>query len=360
MDSLQRFACACERRQADRVPLDFNAHPRIITDLIAHYDLKDEDELLDRLSCDFYYLSGRDVSQNETMLPLYRGPKLPMTETERVCPFGIRFTRGVGQSKWWVDEALEGPLQNATTPREVLDHAWPDPKWFDLEPLHAECDAHADKVIVGGAWGAILGDSFRMHGFENFLLNLAMNPELIKALVSRTAEFYLALNQRMFEELGDKIDIWFFGNDFGSQDGLMFSLDMFDEFFLPHYKALVAQAHSFGIKAMCHSCGSVGKLIPRFIEAGVDILDPVQTTAADMDPATLKRQFGADLVFHGGIDTQQLLTGGTPEQVYEASVAMIEVLGNGGGYVLCSCNSIGPDVPLANIDAMYRAATQGA
>ena len=358
MDSRKRFACACDHRKPDRVPLDFNAHPKIITDLIAFYDLKSEDELLDHLSCDFYYLSGRDVSQNETMLPLYRGPELPMTDTERTCPFGIRFTRGVGCSKWWVDEALQGPLESATTPQEVLDHAWPEPDWFDFEPLHAECEAHRDKVIVGGAWGGILGDSYRMHGFENFLLNLAMNPELIKTLVSRMAQFYLDLNQRIFEELGDEIDVWFFGNDFGSQEGLIFSPDMFEEFFFPHYKAMIAQAHSFGIKAMCHSCGGITKLIPRLIEAGVDILDPVQTTAANMEPTSLKQQFGDDIVFHGAIDTQHLLSRATPEEVFDASVRMIDVLGKDGGYILCSCNSIGPDIPLANIDAMYRAATQ--
>ena len=107
---------------------------------------------------------------------------------------------------------------------------------------------------------------------------------------------------------------------------------------------------------MCHSCGSIRPLIPDLIDLGIDLLDPVQTTAADMEPDALKADFGDRLVFHGGVDTQEVLTRGTPDEVEQHCRSLIDTLGRSGGYVFSSSNSIGPDTPMANIDAMYRVA----
>lgn len=356
MTSRERFATAALHRNPDRVPIDYQSKAAVNNKLKAFYDISTERELLDTLGCDFYYLSVRDISQNETVFPLYRGPKLAVNETDRVCPFGIRFRRGVYADKFGADEAIEGPLEQASSPKDILSYRWPDPKWFDVEPLLEECEEFDDKVIVGGFWSGILGDSYRMHGFENFLLNLAMKPEIIKTLIERMTDFYLELNERVFSTVKGKLDIFFFGNDFGSQKGLLFSEQMWDEFFKESYTRLCDHAHSYGFKIMTHSCGSIVKLIDRFIEAGVDILDPVQTTAADMDPVELKNRFGDRIIFHGAIDTQQVLPMGTEDDVRSHVEETIRVLGRDGGYIFASCNSLQEDTPVENIDVMYSAA----
>ncbi len=360
MTSQERFAAACDHRLPDRAPVDYQAKRDADALIRAHLGVASERELLDALGCDFYYLSGRDISQNEAALPIYRGPALPTTETERVCPFGIRYQRSAYDFKFGADEVIRGPLEDAESPRDVLRHPWPEPRWFDPEPLLAECEAFADKVIVSGFWTAIFGNAYRMHGFANFLMNMALRPELIRTLVNRMTDFYLELNDRLFSALRGRIHLYYFGNDFGSQSGLLFSPKMWLDFYREPYERLIGLAHSYGLKVMAHSCGGIAELIRHFIDAGVDILDPVQTTAEGMDPRALKDRFGDRLVFHGAIDTQEVLPKGSVEEVRRHCTETLETLGAGGGYLFASCNAIQADTPMANVEAMYETARQHA
>jgi uroporphyrinogen decarboxylase len=356
MNSKERFRTVCGHRLLDRFPIDYLADPETDHRLKRFYGIRTEDELLDVLNCDFYYLPFRDISQNESFLPFYKGPVLKMTETERMCPFEIQYRRGAYNSKFAVDEVIKGPLENATHPEDILNHRWPSMDWFDLDPLHAECENHKERVIIGGMWTGILGDSYRMLGFQNFLMNMAMNPSLIKTLVDRMTEFYLELNDRVFSVLKGKIDIWFFGNDYATQNGLLFSIAMFEDFFLENIKRLTALAKSHGLKIMEHTCGAVSELLPLFIEAGIDIIDPIQVTAKGMEPAVLKERFGENIVFHGGIDTQQILPRESPAAVYEHACEIMNVLGQNGGYIFAPSQILQSDIPVENITAMYRAA----
>jgi uroporphyrinogen decarboxylase len=321
------------------------------------YGAGGERELLDALGCDFYYLSTRDISQNETSRPIYRGPKLAVSDTQRYCPFGIRFKRAAGDDKFGADEALGGPLENASTAKDILDYRFPDPSWFDVDPLVGECEEYSDKVVIGGFWTGLFGDSYRMRGFQNFLLDMAINPDLIHALVGRMTDFYLELNERLFAAVGNRMKVFFMGNDFGTQAGLLFSEDMWLDFFREPYGKVIGHAKSHGYRVMVHSCGAVEPLLRHFIECGVDILDPVQTTAAGMDPKALKETYGDRLVFHGAIDTQAVLPRGSAEDVKAHVRGMVTELGRDGGYILASCNSIQDDTPTENIMAMYETAT---
>lgn len=360
MNHQERFQKAFEHRCPDRCPIDYLAHPETNRRLKAHLGVETEEELLGQLGCDFYYLSCRDISQNESYFPIYQGPALRVTEAERTCPFKIRWRRQVYNAKFAVDEPIEGPLEKATSPKDVLSHEWPKVEHFDFSRFHEECEVHADRVIIGGFWSGILGDCFRMHGFEHFLMNMVANQELIKTLIDRMTEFYLELNDRLFSELKGKIDIWFFGNDFGSQNGLLFSEHLWGDYFFENIKKLCALARGYSLKVMMHSCGSIAPLIPSLLEAGVEILDPIQTSAAGMDPGVLKGRFGDRLVFHGAVDTQRVLPQESPEGVYRHATEMIRILGDQGGYIFAPSQILQPDVPVENIVAMYRAARETA
>ena len=358
MDARQRLTAVCEHRNPDRFPIDYIAKRDADQIIKRHFGVSTERELLDVLGCDLYHLSARDISQNEAFMPIYRGPELPVSETERTCPLGIRYQRAAYDWKLGADEALEGPLENAQTPQDVLKHPWPKPEHFDVEALIPECEGNADRAIVSGFWTAIFGNAYRMHGFENFLMNLALKPELIKTLVDRLTDLYLELNERLFTALKGKIDIYFFGNDFGSQNGLLFSRDMWLEFYFENYRRLIGLARDHGLKVMVHSCGSIRPILGDLIEAGVDIIDPVQTTAEDMEPKGLKEDFGDRLVFHGAIDTQGVLPGASAQQVVEHVRGLMRELGRDGGYIFAPCNAIQADTPPENVEAMYRAARE--
>jgi uroporphyrinogen decarboxylase len=355
MNSKERFQAALNHNKPDRVPVDYLATAEVTENLKKYFGISTERELLDTLNADFYYLSFRDISQNESGLPFYKGPKLYFAGNERVCPLGVRFHRKVFRDKFGADEAISGPFENISSTREILDHPWPKPDWFDLEPLIKESEDFSDKVIIGGFWSALFSHCFRMYGYQNFLMDMLMKPDNIRTLIDRTTEFYLEMNERMFSTMKGKMDIFFLGSDFGSQQGLLFSEETWMDLYYNNYKKLIDHAHSHGLKVMFHSCGSVSPLIPHFIKLGVDILDPVQITAANMEPQWLKDRFGKDIGFHGAIDTQHALPNLSAEEIIEYTLNTIRILGKNGGYILAPCNNIQNDTPMENIEALYQA-----
>lgn len=356
MNARERFAVTCKFNITDRVPIDYLADFETDSNLREYLGCISEDALLDYLHCDFYHMPCRDISQNEGFMRCYRGPSLDITECERTCSLGIRWHRRAYEHKFSVDETIAGPLENAETEEDILRHPWPKAEHFDFSVLEEECNAHSNRTIIGGLWTGIMGDSYRLYGYQRFLMNLALKPKIIKALIQQVKDMYLELNDAFFSQLKDKFDIWFFGNDFGSQNGLLISADMWHEFFYDPIRELTSLAHSYGLKVMMHSCGAIAEIIPSLIDAGVDILDPIQTTAKDMDPEKLAKDFGGQIVFHGGIDTQQILPYGTSEEVEAHVSGIIRELGSKGGYIFAPSQILGPDIPMENIVAMYKRA----
>lgn len=358
MNSRQRFQTICSHQAADRAPIDYLAHPAVDLKLKQYLRLETEEELLSALGCDFYYLSCKDISQNECCMPFYKGPRLDISGSERTCPLGIRFKREAFADKFAVDEAIAGPLNNATEPGDILKHQWPKASWFDFSPLLDEIQMHKDRVLISGLWTGILGDAYRLMGFQNFLMNIALNPELIKTLVNRLTDVYLELNDSIFSLLKGRLDIWFFGNDFGSQENLLFSKAHFREIFFGNISRLCSLAHSYQMKVMMHSCGAVSRLIPDLIEAGVDIIDPVQVSAKGMNIAELKSEFGDRIIFHGGIDTQQILPKADAETVRRHCLKTLDILGQDGGYIFAPSQLLQQDIPVENIIQMYKTARE--
>ena len=355
MTSRERFAATMAYEPTDRPAMDYYAHPVTNRRLKEYLGVKTERELLDNLGCDFYHMEGRCLSQNEFILKCWKKGQAPApTDTERTCPLGIRYQRLAFDGKFAVDEALAAPLANATTPREILDHPWPRAKDFDFTPWREECQAHADRVVVGGLNTAFFSNSFRMIGFERFLLSLAADPEFTRTLLDRMVDMYLELNDAAFTALNGTVDVYMFGADYGSQESLLMSRQMWLDYFFENTKRICAHAHSHGLKVMMHSCGAIFELIGDLIDAGVDMLDPIQLTAKGMGMDRLTEHFGGRIVFHGGIDTQHVLPEGTPDQVRTHAREVIDGLSAKGGYIFCPSQILSPDISDENIEAMYR------
>jgi uroporphyrinogen decarboxylase len=166
-------------------------------------------------------------------------------------------------------------------------------------------------------------------------------------------ETYLEITSRFLQSAGDRIDMVYFYDDVATQESLLISQDMWQDQIQPHHQKLIDLCQKHDVKVMYHCDGAIYPLIPRLIEMGIDVLNPIQADAKDMDPQKIKNEFGDKLAFHGGIDIIDTLPNGTPSQVQEEVKSRISTLGNGGGYILASSHHIQGDTPLENILAMY-------
>ena len=181
-------------------------------------------------------------------------------------------------------------------------------------------------------------------------------PELIDAILERVVDYYAIVSQRIFDAAGQAIDVFFIGNDFGSQNGPLLSEGMFRRFILPHLERLVNLGHGYGLKVMLHCCGGIAELIPAMIEIGLDGLHAVQPCCRGMDLHQLKARFGDRILFNGAIDSHHVLIEGTPERVRRATHEVLEIMKPGGGYVAgASHDTILEETPVENVLAMFDA-----
>jgi uroporphyrinogen decarboxylase len=246
------------------------------------------------------------------------------------------------------------PLANVTSIGEVEAYSWPSADCFDYGAIATLARTYGDYAIVAPAWWSPLFCRIsELCGMERAMTMLIQEPALVGAMVERITEFYLTFYQRSLDAAPGLIDIAFTGDDLSGQQGLLFSVETFRRYFKRPLSRIFEVIKSRGVKVMFHICGTVGELIPDLLDIGMDILNPLQFSAAGMDPRKLKDEYGRSLCFYGGIDIQHTLPYGTAEQVRAEVRQRIEVLAEGGGYILGPAHSLMDDVPVANVLAMY-------
>jgi len=225
--------------------------------------------------------------------------------------------------------------------------------------LRALRDRHHRAIMI--AFGAnLLEWASYLRRMDNFLMDLAANPIEAEALLDKLVEIHLAGLDKLLPAVGDYVDLIQLGDDLGMQKGPIVSVPMFRRFFKPRYQIITRHIKRLKphIRIFLHCCGGVYPLIADLIEAGFEVLNPVQINAKDMEPARLKRDFGKNLTFWGGgCDTQAVLARGTPQQVKDHVRRNIDTFAPGGGFVFCQVHNILAEVPPENIVAMYEAAT---
>ena len=242
---------------------------------------------------------------------------------------------------------------------EVEAFDWPDEKYIDFTETIAEIDRTiaADQAVLSGTWSCFFHDVCDFFGMENYFVKMYTDPGVVEAVTEHVVDFYLRINETLFKKVADKIDMFFFGNDFGSQLDLLISPECFNRFVMPAFVKFTEQAHRHGMKVLLHSCGSIDRVIPQLIDAGVDALHPIQAKAAHMDAVSLSRKYNGKIVFVGGVDTQELLPFGTPQQVRDEVRRLRDLFGP--NYVVSpSHESILPGVSHDNILAMAEAAAE--
>jgi uroporphyrinogen-III decarboxylase len=337
MTSRERVLVAFEHEEPDRVPCWCGASVEFWDKAKRQLQLDDE-SLRIRLGDDFRRVFAE-----------YAGPDFKLSEgaTYRTV-FGVE-REGLGYG-----QPMNHPLANATL-KEVHDYPWPDPAWMDVTKITSEAMAYDGQyAILGGDWSPFWHDAIDLLGMENLYMKMYDEPQLADAVMQHMVDYYAAVSRRIFDAAGDAIDIFFIGNDLGSQTGPLLSPELFERFVLPHLRRLIDLGHSYDVKVQLHCCGGFAPLIPLLIEAGLDGLHAIQPACYGMDLAELKTNFGDKILFNGAIDSHHVLIEGTPGTVRTKTQEVLDIMAPGGGYVAgASHDTILEETPVENVLAMF-------
>lgn len=344
MTSKERVRCSIMHKQPDKIPANFECVGGVAEKLMKRYGYNEYEQLLRR-----YEIDIRSVN------PTYIGPELKTyyENGEKIteCFWGSK-SKHVWTGKEFNTHTFYYPLDSCETLEDLEKYTWPSPDWFDYESIKRQCEQHKDKAIIMGHPGPFQVATTSLRSLEKLFMDMALEPEFAHRIYNKMVEFELEFYERIFIAADGQIDILRPHDDYGTQISLLFSVDMWKDYFEENTKKLVNLAHKYGAFYMQHSCGAVRPIIPELINCGVDVLEPIQKVKG-LEPESLKKDFGDALAFHGGIDTQGVLPFGTAEDVKKETKYFMDTLNVNGGYILMASQGFEGDVPIENIEAMY-------
>jgi uroporphyrinogen decarboxylase len=365
MQSRERVMRAFAHQETDRTPMDFGGTVVTSLDAEAHVKLQRYlglrgtgagpiidysmgtvspcEEIMRRFAADFRRVALRQGA-----------PRI--VDDEFTTGFGIRLRRAAPHNYY---DIVYHPLAEATI--DDLDRmSMPDP---DSPELYAGLEDEARDLFENSPYGVVADFGVpgfyetgqKLRGYANFMADMLVDEDFVRALFDRLLELQKRFFSNYLKAVGKWAQVIGYADDLGMQDRLQFSPDIYRELIKPYHNEIWSFIHErTDAKILLHSCGSIFPIIGDLIEAGVDILNPVQTAAAGMDPVRLKSEFGDRLIFWGGIDEQNLLPHGTPEEVRDCVRQMVKDLGQGGGYVLAPSHNVQSDTPPENVAALYE------
>lgn len=347
LTSRQRVFGALKREPIDRIPVDFWATQAVYSEIRQKLGL-DKDAFLDTYDVDLRYIDG----------PEYVGP--PLEEGTDI--WGVRRTSVANERGERYEEVAEAPLAGAESPADVERYGhWPRAEWFNYSTIESQCDeiASKDRVVVfmGDRLNRVaqLKPAMYLRGAAEIFIDLAINQELAKTIFRRIRTFYLEYLARILEAAKEKIDIVLTGDDFGAQNGLILSRDMWHSYLQEGFEEYIDLIHSHNTICMHHSCGGVAELVPDFIDSGLDVLQSLQPEADGMDFAELYSRYGNRLAFQGGISIQKTMPFGTSDDIRDEVSRIADLVRDGGGYIFCTSHNIQSDTPLESVLALVEA-----
>jgi uroporphyrinogen decarboxylase len=394
MTPRERIRCTLEHKEPDRIPVDLGGTESSGITGIAYNRLKQylgvengktqifemmqmiakvEYEVLERIGADTVPLLIEPKQWKHGVLPDGSACEIPKKIRLRKLDNGdtvILTEDGTAIMKLPVGgyyfDSIYHPLEDASS-KEDIDNGerffrtfdlswWNDEDYSDIERRAKRLNTETDYAIVGNLWVHLLAAGQDLRGYENFMVDLVVNKSLARRMFEKQLEAYLPRIDRYIEAVGEYLDIIQVNDDLGAQNGPVIGPALYREMIKPYHKKLWEYIkQKSGKPLLLHSCGSIYKLIPDIIECGIDALNPVQVSAADMDTRKLKKEFGKELAFWGGgCDTQSVLPLGKPAEVRAEVRRRIEDLAPGGGFVFCQVHNIQPDVPPENVVSMYE------
>jgi uroporphyrinogen decarboxylase len=368
MDSKERVLQAYSHKEPDRVPICIGGTAQKFS-TETYYAVKKQLEITENLEAEQELDELGNVIHYHPRVLDYFGSDFRHIHINRLPPLRINSDGS------WVHESgftlqrnpdngivsiVTHPLEKATI-ADLHTFDWPAPdseKRTEGVAEQIEILKTENRHAVGMYKATLLGIfdlCCVLRGMDTFLMDLAINEDFAKALIERVYHFTYGVYEGMLETAGEVVDVVEFNDDLGTQDNLIFSPDMYRKYIKPFHARLVEmfKKKAKNAKIFFHSCGAVYDIIPDFIEIGIDILNPIQPHANKMDTAVLKKEFGRDVCFQGGIDLQRAMIG-TVSDVEGEVKKRIGDLGRGGGYILSTANNIGRDIPIKNVFKLYE------
>jgi len=334
MNSRERVLLAFAHKEADRVPVWCGSSPEFIEKAKKALHLNDEESVYQRFGDDFRRVYAKyDVStHNQSIFGI----------TRHGYAYGL---------------AVNHPLSDATL-EEIHNYPWPNPAFTSTINIRKDAARWlGEYAILGGDWSAFWHDAIDLMGMENLMIKMYEEPTLVHAIMAHIVDYYYNVNKIIFDEVGDIIDIFFIGNDFGTQNGPLLGVELFNLFIVPHLKRLADLGHEYNLKVMLHCCGGIEPLIPSLIDAGIDALQALQPDALGMDPFMLKKKYGNKIVFNGCIDSHHALIKGTAEHTKEVTENVIDIMKHGGGFIVSpSHDYLLEETSVGNVLVMYDTA----
>ncbi len=341
MTPRERWLAVLERRTPDRVPTDYWATAEATQKLVDYLGVPDMAAAAERLHIDRLFSVG----------PRYVGP----APEEGADIFGCR-SRRVDYGTGEYSECIYHPLAQYETVAEIEEsYQWPQPDWWDHSGIPEQVVGHEEDPIRGGGSEPFL-HYLHLRGREQGCMDLILHPDMVHYCLDKLFELRYQDTLRIYEAIPGKVMITYVAEDLGSQEALLYSPDQIHEFMLPRMKRMMDLAHSAGAYVFHHSDGAVRDILPDMIEAGIDVLNPVQWRCGGMEREALKADFGDRLIFHGAMDNQYTIPFGSVAEVRQEVVDNLRIFGEGGGYILAPCHNIQAVGPPENVVAMYETA----
>ncbi len=374
MNHRTRLQATLDHQEPDRVPLDFGTGgntspvPEVYEKLCSlfgiEYRLNPVPHMMRLAKVDERILQSLDIDTRPIyMNPVQKGIRLCTEPGYFYDEWGVKW-REFESGGVIYREVAESPLENATIADLDAYPWWPDPcdadRYRGLKEQAGRMYTQTDYALIGcPAFNSVWERSYLLCGFARMLESLAADPDFVHAVFRKITAVIIASLERYLGQAGPYIQVVKIGDDLGGQENSLMSPAMYRRTIKPYHQEIFSfiKDHS-PARVFLHTCGSVYKLLPELIDAGVDILNPVQVSAQGMDTARLKADFGDRLVFWGAIDTQHVLPYGSVEDVKAEVARRISDLAPGGGYVVAPVHNVQADVPAENVAAMYQSARQ--
>ena len=347
MTPQERIHAILDRKPVDRTPVDIWVTPEVLESLRAHTGKSAELEVFQALGLD----------KIVWVFPGYGSGRFDPNEGNGQTMWGVP-TRMMKAGLATYQEFGTPPLGEFNDIAQLDDYPlWPDPANFDYagsKDWAQQARAHDFATI--GPWISHFEVYCQMRGLQNALMDVAAEPDFLEATLDRIDAIQTAMLERFLTELGDLIDIVFISDDMGTQESLLISPAAWDRHFRDRLKNWCDIIHRHGRKVLFHTDGAARPLLPQIIQCGADILNPIQHICPGMERDALQRDFGDQVIFHGGVDNQHVLPFGSPADVRRETRTCIETLGRDGGYICCTCHNAQAGTPVENILAMIEEA----
>jgi len=345
MNHRERILAAIRRQPVDRIPTDIWATDEVWEKLRAHLGVSDNLGVYD----------GLDIDGIIGIAPPYIGPVCPVKDGIRYDEWGMGYRIQAYETGSY-DEQVIFPLAQAKTVEDLAAFPWPSPDWYDYSALPKLAESYEGRSLQVG-YTAIFYWHNRLRGLEQSLMDPLENPELTRYLVQKVSDFFQEYHTRCFEAARGLVDSTQVTDDFGSQNGLLISPRIFDSFYRAPMQRGIDLAHRYDLIVFHHDDGDMRRLLPRLVEMGIDLLNPIQWRCGGWDLSRLKADYGQKLCFHSAVDNQQTLPFGTPRDVRREVKTLIETLGSDGtGFIVGPCHNLQPVTPMENILALYETA----